>query len=750
MKKPELLLPAGNYISLIRAIMCGADAVYIGVRGFNARAGAINFDETSLTNAVSVCRLYGVRLYIALNIYLRESKIEHIKSIIKTVHDIKVDAVIISDIGLIPIINELAPDLPIHISTQAGTHNKEGATFFSKLGADRVILARETLQDDIIDIKKSLPKLSLEYFVHGALCVSFSGGCLLSFVQNGGSGNTGECLQPCRQKITLTLGDTSVRRGYCLSTSDLCLLSKLDQLAKMGIDSYKVEGRMRRPEYVSQVAQSYSAVINNKSTPSKEISHLRRIYNRGNFCSGYMFSDTLDIMSTNVQSHIGEKCGKIKRVFLKGGFNYAEVSSTHPIVQGDGFKILRGFSEVGGSNVHSVERIDTNIYIIPVSSKVVANDTLYLTTDKAQNDILNANFKKIPVDIGITAIKGQPLSIFLQHGKINSVVESDYIVEKATDNPVSEDAIRMAISTLGDTEFSTLDVLIDKDKDAFFPISKLNTLRREGICALRKAIMSEHKPARRVNKNTPLKSTYCKNTFGITIVECNAFEDLTKEDLSATRIVYRPENFSASIVNDFILAISQHSSALVYLALPRLLRIADKKHYLDYLSKTSLIGIYADNYGAVELARSLKRHYIAGLGLNVFNVNTMDLLSDADDIIISPELSDTDLEPLLRKGGIPFTTGHLPLMHLAHCPVYLVTGKNCKRCTFDGSEQIKYTDTKYSYTAIRYITHYCQFVIYNPIFTNKFRAYELNNDYHGYFHSKISLRHTSRFKTTQN
>ncbi|MDR0751270.1 MAG: U32 family peptidase [Christensenellaceae bacterium] len=740
MKKPELLLPAGNYVSLIRAIMSGADAVYIGVRGFNARAGAVNFDETSLSNAHSVCRLYDVRLYIALNIYLRESKIKEVRSIITTIANLQVDGIIISDIGLIPLLNEIAPTLPIHISTQSGIHNKESAAFFAKLGADRVILARETTQEDIVDIKKTFPKLNLEAFVHGALCVSFSGGCLLSYVQNGGSGNVGACLQPCRQKITLTLGDTSVKRGYCLSTSDLCMISKLPELSKLGIDTFKIEGRMRRPEYVAQTALSYSSVLNSTSTSTKELTYLKRIYNRGNFCSGYMFSDTLDIMSTNIQGHLGEKFGKVLKVFLKGGYNYAEVTSKHPITQGDGFKILRGLVEVGGSDVHSVEKISDNVYIIPVSNNVCANDIIYLTTDKAQNDILNSQFKKIPVGIGVTAIKGQPLSVYVQSGKISSSVESDFIVQPATTSPVSKEIIKEVMSSLGDTEFYSTDILIDNDKDAFFPISKLNALRRDGIASLRKVMIAGRKPARRTNKGQTKKSDYTKNTFNTTIVECGTFEDLTKEDFLATRIVFRPENFTPAVVDKFLATLAKFTLSPVYLAIPRLLRLADKKLYLDYFSTKPKIGIYADNYGAVELARSLKLPYIAGLGLNIFNTNTMDILSDADNIIVSPELADEDLLQLLKRGGIPFTSGHLPLMLLAHCPVYLVTGKNCARCTFDGSEQIKYTDAKYSYTAIRYKASNCQFVIYNPIYTNKFRAFELTNTTHGYFHSRISLR----------
>ncbi|MDR2266049.1 MAG: U32 family peptidase [Christensenellaceae bacterium] len=740
MKKPEIISPVGDYASLRRAIMCGADAVYLGLQGYNARSGAENFDERTLKDASVLCKLYGKKLFVALNTLIKESDFDQIMSVIPIISNIDLDGIIVSDIGLIPLLCDLAPDIPIHISTQAGVHNKESAMFFQKLGADRAVLARETSLKDIEEIKKFVPRLGIEVFVHGALCVSFSGQCLMSFVQKSGSGNLGTCKQPCRQKYSLKVGNSSVKRGYCLSTSDLCLIDHLQDLEKAGASSFKIEGRMRRPEYAAQTTLSYKAVYENTSTPKQEYPLLRRIYNRGNFCAGYIYSDTLEIMSTNVQGHLGDRCGKVLKVFLKGGYNYAQVQSTHPIVRGDGFKILRGTEEIGGSDVHSVTEISKGIYQIPVSNAVCANDVLYLTTDKAQNDKLNAIIKRIEIGIGVTALKGSHLSIYMEYGKFNIGLESDYVVVPALDVPVTSELIISTISALGDTEFIAKHVLIDKDPDAFFPLSKLNDLKRRGIIALRKQLIDAAINMKRKNASTFPTEKYNKNTCGIRIIECESFESLTQADYSAMCIVYRPKTFSEPILTAFLAKLRAVSSSRVYLTPPRLLRLPDKKIYVDALKSIndSNYGLLADNYGVVELARHLKIPYIGGIGLNIYNTHAMDLLADADYILISPELTLEESKPLLKKGGIPFVSGYLPVMHLTHCPVYLVTGKNCSRCTYNG-EPIRYTDALYTYPATRYKVSSCLFTLHNPIPVNSKSSYVLTERTHGYFYSKIPI-----------
>ncbi|MDR3185677.1 MAG: U32 family peptidase [Christensenellaceae bacterium] len=738
--KIELLSPAGSYDALRSAVMCKADAVYLGLTEFNARMASENFDSAILESATAFCKLYGVRFYIVLNTSVKNSEFSHLQELIRYIASVRPDGIIISDPGIIPLINECDSQIPLHMSTQVGVHNSESAEFFIKLGADRSVVSRETSLKDIKDISAKFPTFGIEYFVHGALCVSFSGGCLMSYVQNGGSGNRGKCLQACRQKFTLSIDDTYSREGFCLSTSDLCLIDKLDELVDAGVTTFKIEGRLRRSEYTAQTTLSYKNVMDNVSTPKKELSMLKRIFNRGDFCRGYIYSDTLDIMSLDISSHIGERCGSVSRVFMMGGYTYAEIKSRHEFSVGDGLKILRSNKEVGGADVHSVKKIEADRYVVPVSSEVKANDIVYLTTDKKQIDYLNSISSKIKIDVGITAHKGSELSIYVESQTAHAEITSDFLVVSADNAPISADDIKRTISAIGDTEFVVKEIQVFKDDNIFIPMSTLNSLKHQAINKLRKEIINAWKPTQRKNFFQPLSYTYNKDTSKVTIVECSDFGDL--DNISDNMcIVYRPLDFSSTAALEFFTKLKKKNNCTPYLALPKLLSYVDKESYIEFFNTEEgrKFGIYADNYGAVEFARARKIGYIAGLGLNIFNTNAMDILYDADYIIISAELSKGDQELLLAKGGIPFVSGHIPLMTLAHCPVYLVTGRSCAYCNFSPTSTIKYADSHYTYKALRYRINTCQFVIYNPVCTNTVEKFNQPNRKHGLFFSKILL-----------
>lgn len=253
----EILAPAGDLISLKSAIASDTDAVYLGLSAFNARIKAENFTTENIKDTVDYCHLFGVKVYVTINIAVKESEKEELKNIIVACGQANVDAFIITDMLALELAKEFAPNVRLHASTQFGVCNAEGAKFAESLGFSRVVLSREATIEEIKKIKAET-NLEIEYFVHGALCVAFSGKCLMSSFINGGSGNRGRCLQPCRLQYTEKY---TGKTGYLLSTSDLCLIDKLNELADAGVSSFKIEGRMKSEYYVASTVTAYRRAL---------------------------------------------------------------------------------------------------------------------------------------------------------------------------------------------------------------------------------------------------------------------------------------------------------------------------------------------------------------------------------------------------------------------------------------------------------------------------------------------------------
>ena len=258
MKKVELLAPAGNMMCLKAAIEAGCDAVYLAGNLYGARSFAGNFNNEELVEAINMAHLYGVKVYITVNTIIYEREVEKFLEYIRFLHKINVDAVIMQDLGMIDLVRKKFPNLEIHASTQMHIHNYEGALFAQKLGIKRVVMARETPINVIEKIKKEL-SLEVEVFVHGALCVSYSGQCLMSALIGNRSGNRGTCSQCCRKQYDLyDINNNKLNNDkYLLSTKDLCTLENLDTVINTGVDSLKIEGRMKSPENVYLVTKIY-------------------------------------------------------------------------------------------------------------------------------------------------------------------------------------------------------------------------------------------------------------------------------------------------------------------------------------------------------------------------------------------------------------------------------------------------------------------------------------------------------------
>ena len=296
----EILAPAGSENSAFAAINAGADAIYLGLDRFSARSSAENFCMENFKKILAYAHALGVKVYAALNTVVKNSELENFLDTCAEVWNAGADALIIQDVFLGKYIKARFPQVKLHLSTQAGTCNALGALLAKEYGFDRVILARETLLKDVVEISKII---ETEAFVQGALCTCFSGQCYMSSFAGGNSGNRGRCKQPCRKVYSVD------RRGfeepaYRLSLSDLCVGENIKELAEAGVTSFKIEGRMRRPEYVAAAVGYYKDKVS--------LSSLKRTYNRGNYTKGLAFGQNKSFISSAVQGHIGEFAGIIK------------------------------------------------------------------------------------------------------------------------------------------------------------------------------------------------------------------------------------------------------------------------------------------------------------------------------------------------------------------------------------------------------------------------------------------------------
>jgi len=306
MNKPELLIPAGNMEKLKTALLYGADAVYTGVSGLSLRAGSAEMSLAELAEGIRIAHAQNVKVYGALNTFARDADLQKAKEIIPELAAIDIDALIVSDPGIIRLIRSTASNIPLHLSTQANTTNIEAVRFWHDQGVKRIVLARELSLKDIADIAAAAPEMELEVFVHGAMCMAYSGRCFLSYFRNRRSANQGDCSQPCRWEYLLhestrpdkpLILEEDERYSYLLSSRDLCLIEYLPDVLSCGVASLKIEGRMKSSYYVAMVTRTYRQALNNLLSHPEDyynnarwMNELRKTSNRG-FTTGFAFSD---------------------------------------------------------------------------------------------------------------------------------------------------------------------------------------------------------------------------------------------------------------------------------------------------------------------------------------------------------------------------------------------------------------------------------------------------------------------------
>ncbi len=493
MKKPELLSPAGSMESLKAAIQGGCDAVYLSGNLYGARSYAANFTNDELKEAVALAHLYGVKVYVTVNTLIYEAEVKNFLSYIEFLTTISVDALIIQDIGMMDLLHQRYPRLELHASTQMHIHNLEGVKLLEDLGIKRVVLARETPIELVREIKQQT-SLEIEIFVHGALCISYSGQCLMSSLIGGRSGNRGTCAQCCRQPYQLEVeGTIRNKEKYLLSAKDLNTLEYLPQLIDGGIDSLKIEGRMKRPEYVYLITSLYRKAIDSYCLYGKivvteeELQEMKKIFHRG-FTKGFLFHEENSQFTNEYRpNHMGIPIGTV----VSKNTSSVDIKLSQSLTVRDGIRILGKEDTgkeidviyLGKKKVPSARKGD--IVRIPYQDPVAIGSVVVKTTDWKQLERLQQEIQSEPRKVNLTftfsARIGEKCSLQASDG-INCVVaESDYVVEASQKAPLSKDKIQNQLMKLGGTVYQIQTINWDMDENIFIPVQKMNELRRSVV-----------------------------------------------------------------------------------------------------------------------------------------------------------------------------------------------------------------------------------------------------------------------------
>ncbi len=652
---------------MVAAAQCGADAVYLGAGDFNARRTAGNF-EGKLTDAARYCRERDVRLYVALNTMVRQDELSRLEATIAEICAAGADGVIVQDLGVARAVRQMAPGLPLHASTQMAAHNPQAVEFLAEQGFKRVVLAREMDFDEIARCANL--GAELEVFVHGALCVSCSGQCLLSSMIGGRSGNRGLCAQPCRQRYSL-----DGREGYLLSTRDLCGLDNLRALAEAGVASLKIEGRLKRPEYVAQTAGIYRAALDSRASGARFDAEaakreLKQLFNRGGFTRGYGPGlEDAKLMYPERPNHLGAEIGACRRD--------GTVELTVPVDARDALALRRA----GGEDA-PVRLASSPAGAVPLPA-AKRGDALVRLTSEAQMQALRASFqgerRRFPVDAKLTIRVGEPARLALSDGGRAAEVEGD-VAQTALSRPADPERVRAQIAKLGDTPFELRGWSAEIGANAYLPVSALNALRRSAAEALLEARRNPPWPCGRLAlpelpEQPHTRPELIAQSGDPSILRraldagadfaCFAPEDLRAEALDAA-LEQLPERFDLAlppVMGDATLR-KLHAWAKANAGRIRRTLLSNVGHLgLDWPGKRA--GDYMLN-----IANGLSAAQLADWGVHRYTP--------------SVELNRAQIEALGGEREL-VVYGRVPLMQLRHCPLRAVLGlkgahRDCRRC----------------------------------------------------------------------
>ncbi|MCQ8903306.1 MAG: DUF3656 domain-containing protein [Methanothrix sp.] len=657
---PELLAPAGSWDALVAAVSAGADAVYLGGRRFSARMFAENFP--SLENAVDYAHARGVRVYVTVNTLVHDGEIDELEDHLTELCEIGADAVLVQDPGVVRLARDIVPELELHASTQMTIHSTDGVVWAARNGLKRVVLARELSLDEIKDIKRASDDrgIGLEVFVHGALCYSYSGQCLLSSSMGGRSGNRGMCAQPCRKPYTLLRGSADgygrlrdLRRAgsecYLLSTRDLCTYSSLDKIVAAGVDAVKIEGRMKSPEYVAVVTRVYRDALDgiargDWAPDEMEIQRLALAFNRG-FTEGYILG-AADIMGREMPDNRGVMVGRI----LSCSGSVAVVSTTGGILPepGDGVVLRSGSEEIGFVVREKVHPRD-GVFRLRVPEGASSGMDVYITRSARLKEDAERIIRKgrgpIPLDLRISFDDGMPVAVVYldgPSGRLEASVRGGFVMEAARTLPLSASQIESHLRRTGGTQFAFRDIVIDYPGGLYTTPANLNQLRRDILRAAETALLRAH---RRVctGRRTPAfdRSDRKAERLGISVYADTL--EVVEGALAggAERVYFEPlisDGHDLASALERARDLCEGRAELVW-KWPRINRDRFLRTAGDVLRDVPVDKIMVENLGALEAAERYGGEIFGGQGLNIWNSLSVCMLSGVRSLTLSPELS---------------------------------------------------------------------------------------------------------------
>lgn len=476
--KHELLAPAGDMESLIQAVHNGADAIYLATKSFGARRFAKNFTDDEIIEAIRFCHLYGVKIYVTMNTLIKDNEVSSFLEQVEYLYKNGVDAILMQDYGMINLVRNIYPDLEIHASTQANNSSLNTIKMFYELGVKRVVLSREL---SLEEIKKIDIPIELEVFIHGALCISYSGNCLMSSMIGNRSGNRGECAGCCRLKYSLLKDGNIIEQDkYLLSTKELNTSYDFNELLNSNIKSFKIEGRMKSPEYVGFITNFYRKLIDKKEINLEEENNkLKTLFNR-EFTNGNLFK-TKDLMNKATPNHIGLEIGKVIEI----NKDKIKIKLNKELNQEDGIRFLESGKGLIVNYLYDEKNklisSSNNIVYIDNKIKLDTKDSIYKTLDKKLIESLKKyNLRKINIKISLVAKINKKIKVIIEDGNNKIEVEGN-IVEEAKTSPISIERVKEQLLKLGNTPFISNNINIDIDNNIFISIKEINELRRKAI-----------------------------------------------------------------------------------------------------------------------------------------------------------------------------------------------------------------------------------------------------------------------------
>ena len=705
----DLLSPVGDFECLKAAVQNGANSVYFGADLFSARAYASNFNLEDLEKAIIYAKTRGVKTNLTLNTLIKNDEFDDAFELAKKAYEFGIDAIIVQDLGLAKQLIKCFPDLDIHASTQMSVHNLQGVLEMQKLGFKRVVLSRELTINEIEYICKNCD-IEIECFIHGALCISYSGQCLFSSMIGGRSGNRGKCAQPCRLSYELLENNTKIDQGHLLSTRDLCGLDFIPNLINSGVTCLKIEGRMKSPEYVATVTRIYRKYIDLAESPNNYIidesdkKALLQAFNRGLFSNGHFLNEpNKNLIYKEKPNNMGLFLGKVEKYNKNKG--YITVKINEPIEIGDTISLEK---ESGTYNISELMLKDKNIKetkigqtltIGRMKGNINLGDKIFKISSKklnslAQESIKNEN-RKISLNCKVTIKKDTPIQLQITsannlkiYSNLNITCVSDVIPVMAKNKPLEKERVLSQINKTNNSLYEFKNINIELDDNLFLPkISALNELRRNALdlvydFAVKNIKRTYSKQNMPLQKNLDNKITENKNRkISLLLNILNINFDYTK--LNNINNIYIPLKYFLNSKYEKILYDLQNKFTL-YIYMPTIMKSNYSNIFYNTIEnsikKYNIKGFVISNISNLELLNNILNNpqynfeLIANYTFNIFNTYSINELKNLNitEFTLSPELNKETIINLCNNSSIKselIVYGNTPLMNISYCPL---------------------------------------------------------------------------------